>query len=180
MGEDYYRILKVPRDADGKAIRKAYLKLSLQNHPDKNEDPQSAENFKQIARAYQVLSDDDTKAYYDKHGVVPGEYHEKSAFDLFQTMFGTNDITVAFDEAMNDPDLRAALQIGAGMAAIGTGIAAMAGGLSGPRRDRSSGLEKGLGVMSILGGAAMAVDGLVSWVKASQTEKSNREQNQKY
>jgi curved DNA-binding protein CbpA len=65
--DDYYSILGVPPTADAKAIRKAYLKLSLQYHPDKNvDDPVSAQAaFVRIGQAYQVLSDPTQRALYD-------------------------------------------------------------------------------------------------------------------
>jgi curved DNA-binding protein CbpA len=65
--DDYYAILGVPPTADAKAIRKAYLKLSLQYHPDKNvDDPASAQAaFVRIGQAYQVLSDPTQRALYD-------------------------------------------------------------------------------------------------------------------
>ncbi|KAJ3098422.1 DnaJ sub B member 13 [Phlyctochytrium planicorne] len=56
--EDFYRTLQVDRSADTESIRKAYRKLALKYHPDKNPAPDSYENFKKIAEAYDVLSDD--------------------------------------------------------------------------------------------------------------------------
>lgn len=66
--EDYYEILGVSPTADAKTIRKAYLKLSLQTHPDKNpEQPEQAQQqFVRIGRAYKVLSDTKQRADYDR------------------------------------------------------------------------------------------------------------------
>lgn len=67
--DDYYAILGVPYNADYKAIRKAYLKLSLQYHPDKNtnNDPERAQAaFVRIGRAYQTLSDPTQRRIYDQ------------------------------------------------------------------------------------------------------------------
>lgn len=67
---DLYSILGVERNADTGEIRKSYMKLARQHHPDKGGD---AEQFKKIQRAYDILSDDDKKNYYDQTGSVPGE-----------------------------------------------------------------------------------------------------------
>jgi molecular chaperone DnaJ len=66
---DYYEILGVGKDADEGAIKKAYRKVAMQYHPDKNPGDKSAEEkFKEAAEAYEVLSDPDKKARYDRFG----------------------------------------------------------------------------------------------------------------
>jgi len=66
---DYYEILGVARDADGDSIKKAYRKLALQHHPDRNEgSKQSEELFKEATEAYEVLRDGDKRAAYDRYG----------------------------------------------------------------------------------------------------------------
>ena len=66
---DYYEVLGVPRDADEKAIKSAYRKLAMKNHPDRNPGDADAEKrFKQAAEAYEVLSDGDKRARYDRFG----------------------------------------------------------------------------------------------------------------
>lgn len=66
---DYYEVLGVPKDADQGAIKKAYRKLAIQYHPDKNPDDKTAEEkFKEAAEAYEILSDDDKRARYDRFG----------------------------------------------------------------------------------------------------------------
>ena len=57
MGKDYYRILGVSRDATDEQLKKAYPKKALKYHPDKNKDPGAEDKFKEIAEAYEVLSD---------------------------------------------------------------------------------------------------------------------------
>ena len=57
MGKDYYRILGVSRDATDEQLKKAYRKKALKYHPDKNKDPGAEDKFKEIAEAYEVLSD---------------------------------------------------------------------------------------------------------------------------
>ena len=69
-GEDYYKILGVKRNASKQEIKKAFKKLSLKYHPDKNKDnPKRAkEMFIKIANAYEVLSDDEKRKIYDQYG----------------------------------------------------------------------------------------------------------------
>lgn len=68
--EDYYKILGVSKNANESEIKKAYKKLAIQHHPDKNkDDPEGAkEKFQKIANAYETLSDPDKRAIYDQHG----------------------------------------------------------------------------------------------------------------
>ena len=66
---DYYEVLGVDRNASASDIKKAYRKLAIQYHPDKNPDNKEAEEkFKEAAEAYSVLSDPDKKARYDQFG----------------------------------------------------------------------------------------------------------------
>ncbi|MGZ6449715.1 MAG: DnaJ domain-containing protein, partial [Pseudobdellovibrionaceae bacterium] len=66
---DYYEILGVARDADADTIKKAYRKLAMQFHPDKNpNNPAAEEQFKEAAGAYEVLSDAQKRAQYDRFG----------------------------------------------------------------------------------------------------------------
>lgn len=65
--KNYYKILGIPRSANKKAIKSAYRKLALEWHPDKNEDKEKAEKmFQDISEAYEVLSDDELRAKYDR------------------------------------------------------------------------------------------------------------------
>lgn len=66
---DYYEVLGVSKDADAGAIKKAYRKLALKYHPDRNPDDKEAEEkFKEAAEAYEVLSDEQKRARYDRYG----------------------------------------------------------------------------------------------------------------
>ncbi len=66
---DYYEILGVQRDADGEVIKKAYRKLALQYHPDRNNGSRDAEElFKEATEAYEVLRDADKRSAYDRFG----------------------------------------------------------------------------------------------------------------
>merc|ERR1712110_432071 len=68
MGKDYYRILGVARGANEDEIKKAYRKLALKYHPDKNQTAGAEEKFKEIGEAYDVLSDKKKKEVYDQYG----------------------------------------------------------------------------------------------------------------
>lgn len=100
---DYYEILGVPKDADENDIKKSYRKMARQYHPDVNQDdPSAAEKFKEATEAYQVLSDAEKRAQYDRfghdafgpgQGFDPGQgFGDFSGFggldDIFDMMFG--------------------------------------------------------------------------------------------
>ncbi len=69
MAEDLYQVLGVDRDADKAAIQKAYRKLARKYHPDMNPDNEAAkEKFKRVQEAYDVLSDDEKRAAYNRYG----------------------------------------------------------------------------------------------------------------
>lgn len=69
MDFEYYEILEISKDADGETIKKAYRKMALKYHPDRNQgDKEAEEKFKQVNEAYQVLSDLEKRTIYDKYG----------------------------------------------------------------------------------------------------------------
>lgn len=69
MKQDYYEILGISKSASAPEIKKAYRKMAIKYHPDKNPDDKSAEEkFKKAAEAYEVLSDENKKARYDQYG----------------------------------------------------------------------------------------------------------------
>src|SRR4051794_41926981 len=65
---DLYALLGVSQDADADTIKKAYRRLARQLHPDVNPDPETQERFKEVSRAYDVLSDPQKRAAYDRGG----------------------------------------------------------------------------------------------------------------
>ena len=66
---DYYEVLGVPKDASADDIKKAYRKMAMKYHPDRNPgDKEAEEKFKEVGEAYEVLSDADKKARYDQYG----------------------------------------------------------------------------------------------------------------
>jgi molecular chaperone DnaJ len=66
---DFYEVLQVSRDADGQELKASYRKLAMQYHPDRNpNNPEAEEQFKACSEAYQVLSDPEKRAAYDRYG----------------------------------------------------------------------------------------------------------------
>ena len=98
MEFDYYKILEISRNANGDEIKKAFRKLALKYHPDRNAGDKEAElKFKQINEAYQVLSDEQKRAIYDKYGKdgLDGRFGSGGGFsadfdlsDIFDSFFG--------------------------------------------------------------------------------------------
>ena len=68
MGKDYYKTLGVEKSASDEEIKKAYRKMALKYHPDKNKSPDAEEKFKEIAEAYDVLSDPEKRKLFDQFG----------------------------------------------------------------------------------------------------------------
>ncbi len=65
---DYYEVLNVSKNASKKEIKRAYRKLALKYHPDRNKSPEAEEKFKEISEAYAVLSDNEKRMQYDQFG----------------------------------------------------------------------------------------------------------------
>lgn len=114
MGKDYYTVLGVSRSASLDDIKKAYKRLAIRWHPDKNQDNIEAatEKFKEIAEAYDVLSTPDKREVFDRYGSEGvdrrannqhGHYHDVDPNDIFQAFFGGSDAADIFAQfhAMN-------------------------------------------------------------------------------
>lgn len=83
----YYEILGVEKDADGSVIKKAYRKLAIKYHPDKNKDKDAEDRFKEISEAYSVLSDEAKRRTYDVTGSVDDGEIDFNAFEVFNQLF---------------------------------------------------------------------------------------------
>src|ERR1700737_284710 len=92
---DYYEVLGVGRNASEEEVKRAYRKLAVKFHPDKNpDDPHAEEKFKELGEAYDVLMDADKRAAYDRFGHAAfaqgggfrGGFHDP--FDIFREVFG--------------------------------------------------------------------------------------------
>ncbi|XP_064646733.1 dnaJ homolog subfamily B member 11-like [Lineus longissimus] len=87
-GRDFYKILGVSKSATTNQIKKAYRKLAKENHPDKNrDDPEAEDRFKDLGAAYEVLSNDEKRKTYDRHG-EEGLKQGDSSGDPFSSFFG--------------------------------------------------------------------------------------------
>ncbi len=94
---DYYDLLNVSRDANPETLKRAYRRLARQYHPDVNKEPGAEERFKEIGRAYEVLSDPEKRSRYDQFGEagvggaaggMPDMGDMGGFADLFESFFG--------------------------------------------------------------------------------------------
>jgi curved DNA-binding protein len=94
MAKDYYRILGVPRNASDGEIKKAYRKLAMQYHPDRNpgKEKWANEKFKEINEAYGIIGDPQKRKHYDQFGTAG------NIGDIFSSPF----TTTTFQEMMSD------------------------------------------------------------------------------
>jgi molecular chaperone DnaJ len=93
---DYYEVLGIARNASGEDVKRAYRKLAVKFHPDKNpDDARAEEKFKELGEAYDVLMDEEKRAAYDRYGHAAfsqgmggrgGGFHDP--FDIFREVFG--------------------------------------------------------------------------------------------
>lgn len=130
---DYYEILGVGKSASPQDIKKAFRRLARQNHPDVNRSPDAAEKFKEINEAYEVLSDENKRARYDRfgHAGVSGDGGFGAGFDgfgsvadIFEEFFGGGFGTAGTRRRRQGPrrgaDLRYDLKISFEEAVFGT------------------------------------------------------------
>jgi len=92
---DYYDLLGVSRDASPEEIKKAFRRLAMKHHPDRNRDPGAEDRFKEINEAYEVLSDPQKRSVYDRYGHAGMDSSFARGFDGFD-LGGFGDIFDAF------------------------------------------------------------------------------------
>jgi molecular chaperone DnaJ len=129
---DYYEILGVARNCSDDDIKKAYRRLALQFHPDRNSAPEATERFKEATEAYQVLSDAEKRGMYDRYGhsafernggvgsVDFSNFVGLSIEDLFESFFGTGGQRGARQRVQRGQDLRYDLHLTLEEAVFGT------------------------------------------------------------
>lgn len=100
---DYYEVLGLKRSASDRDIKRAFRKLALKYHPDKNKDPGAEETFREMAEAYSVLSDEEKKKKYDMfgHGAFDGQGSASpDGFSFGGNGFNFDDFFKQFDDEL--------------------------------------------------------------------------------
>jgi molecular chaperone DnaJ len=157
MPRDYYEVLGVSRDAGEPEIKKAFRKLARELHPDVNShDPDAEDKFKEAAEAYEVLSDADRRATYDRYGregLKSGGYAPNfdsfgSVADIFETFFGGGGFGGAFGGGRpggpaQGGDVAATAQIELKQAANGAQVEVSFEGVARCEHCRGNGAEPG-------------------------------------
>ena len=87
MNKDYYQVLEVEKGASQEDIKKSYRQMAHKYHPDKNKEPDAAAKFKEAAAAYEILSDPNKREQYDTYGSVDNNSPHFSPFDIFNSLF---------------------------------------------------------------------------------------------
>ena len=119
----YYEVLEVSKDCSGAELKKAYRKLAMKYHPDRNPDDKAAEDkFKVVNEAYQVLSDEEKRSIYDRYGKAGlegqggmrgggfGGGNMDDIMDMFNSMFGGSGSGGGFGrQSRRDPSQKYAL-----------------------------------------------------------------------
>jgi molecular chaperone DnaJ len=117
---DLYDTLNVSRSATPEEIKRAFRQLAREHHPDVNQDPQAGERFKEINEAYQVLSDPDRRALYDRTGRTGSGARDAGGFgpfgaspfeDIFDMFFGRERPTAGEPGPERGSDLRITVEV---------------------------------------------------------------------
>lgn len=130
MARDYYEILGVPRDADDEALKRAFRRRARELHPDVNPDPTAETQFKEAARAYEVLSNAETRQAYDRFGedglrgragAGGADFADFGSFqDIFSAFFGGDVFGGGRGGPRGGDDVGVVLEVGFVESALGT------------------------------------------------------------
>jgi curved DNA-binding protein CbpA len=166
----HYETLSIERTANADEIKKAYRKLALKFHPDKNSAPNADEAFKKISKAFKILLDPDERAHYDRYGdreeVAPGRSHQHGGF---QQHAGFDDMDA--DEFLRffmggfGPNVRVHQFGGARRGGFGPGA---------HYQNRGNGAEASFSIQSLLSLFIMFVFLLSSWTAAPDSSSASR------
>jgi len=116
---DYYELLGVPRGASEQDIKSAFRKLARELHPDVSEAPDAEERFREVAEAYQVLSNSETRELYDRYGhaglrgggFTPGSFDFGNLSDIFSAFFGDDLFGMGRSRRARGADIAAEVEI---------------------------------------------------------------------
>ncbi len=152
---DYYKVLDVPRTATEAEIKKAYRRLAMKYHPDRNpDDPDAEERFKEAKEACEVLTDEQKRAIYDQHGHAgldaaanrgrggPGDAFSDIFGDVFGDIFGARR-SGGRSQAFRGADLRYELELDLSQAVFGHSVEIEVPKLSECETCKGSGAAKG-------------------------------------
>src|SRR3954469_3385265 len=155
---DYYKVLDVPKNAAEADIKKAYRRLAMKFHPDRNPDDAEAEDkFKEAKEAYEVLTDPQKRAAYDQHGhdgvealnrgggrgANPGDAFSDIFGDVFGDIFGARRGGGGGRQVFRGADLRYELEIDLDQAVFGYDVEIEVPKLSECETCKGSGAAKG-------------------------------------
>jgi molecular chaperone DnaJ len=118
-GRDYYKLLEVGRDASEQDIKRSFRRLARELHPDVSEAPDAGDRFREVAEAYQVLSNSETRQVYDRYGhaglrgggFTPGSFDFGSLSDIFSAFFGDDLFGGGAARRARGADIAAAVEI---------------------------------------------------------------------
>jgi molecular chaperone DnaJ len=149
---DYYDVLGVPRDAPDADVKKAFRRLARELHPDVNPAPEAGERFREAAEAYEVLSDADTRARYDRFGhagIAGTQFHTEqfmdfsSLSDLLGAFFGDDIFSGGRRSRPRGGDAGATIELTLSEAAFGVTREVAVDVIAGCERCGATGAEPG-------------------------------------